>query len=435
MLRDDPVLVRILKNSGWLLSAKALSLPLQVAQSVLVARLLGVSGFGMLGVIVVYVTTSEKITSFRMNEVVVKFMTDAVVGQRMRMAAATLKGALLAEAWTTVFAFTLVWITVPYVAPYFIGDASANSLICLYTISSLIDIPLESSTAVLQVFDRYRVQAIGDVLGRGATLVAVAVVYALHGTMVHVIIAYLIGNLISTGVITVFAMILVRERLGAGWWRTPLAELGPKRREMTKFALSTNVGGTLSLIVKDSELLWLSFFTTPAAAGIYKLAKSWIAMVVIPAAPLVKSFYPEITRSVAANELDRTKKLLRKGTLLAAAWIVPIGVGFLAVSYWLVPWLYGRDYSPAVPTFAILIAGIGYSDILFWMRPCLLAFGRPDVALKITTLHAVLKIVLVITLVPLGGHLAMAGITSFLFVLGTTIGTLFILKCLRERRP
>jgi O-antigen/teichoic acid export membrane protein len=432
VLRNDPALVRILKNSGWLLSAKGLSLPMQVVQSVLIARMLGVSGFGTFGVITAYVEMARRLTSFRMNEVVVKFVTDALVARDKPRAAATIKAALGAEVCTSAVSFIIVWVTVPFVAEAFLGNSSANTFVLVYNASILIDCMLEPATGLLQVFNRFRVQALADVIGRAVALVAVAIVYLFHGEMLAVIIAYLVGNSVSTGIILVYAMRETAEQLGPAWWRTPMSVLRGRRRELASFAVSTNVGGTLSLVVKDSELLWLGYFTTPAAAGLYKLAKSWIGMVVIPAAPLVKSFYPAIAQTIAARELDNTKRLLRKGTALSALWIVPAGGCFLAVSPWMVPWLYGPDYRPAIAVFAILLLGIGSADILFWWRSVLLALGRPDVALGLTALQTVLKIVLVLTWVPTGGAIAMASISGGLFIVGAAGGTAFGLSRLRR---
>lgn len=430
MLRDDPAFVRILKNSGWLLSAKGASMPIQVAQSVLAARLLGVAGFGTIGLIITYVEVARRIASFRMNEVVIKFLTDALVRDDRAGGAAAVKAALIAELVSAFVGFAIVWATVPVLAPLFFDGSSLNDLILVYSLSMLIDCVLESATGALQVFDRFRVQAIADVIGKAVTLSVIAVAYALDGGLLAVLVGYLVGNTVSTGMVLFGALAESRRRLGARWWRTPLSALGGRGREMRSFAITTNVGGTLSLIVKDSELLWLGYFTTPAAAGFYRLAKSWISMVVIPAAPLVKSFYPEIARTIAAGDLPRTRKLLRKGTLLAATWIVPVGLVFLAVSPWTVPWLYGDGFSPAIPTFALLLLGVGFADILFWMRPALLALGRPDVALRITILNTVLKIALTVVLVPIGGQIAMASITGGLFILGTLIGVAYAMRAL-----
>jgi O-antigen/teichoic acid export membrane protein len=434
VLRNDPALARILKNSGWLLSAKGASLPIGVAQSVLVARLLGVDGFGTLGVVATYVATARRLASFRMDEVVVKFVTDALVIRKdHRLAAATIKLALLAELVGSIIALGLIWLSVPLVGRFFLGESVAVQFIYLYALTLVTDAVLESTTGALQVFGLYRVQAIADVVGKVVTLLGVVVAFVLERGLSAVVIAYLVGNAVTTAILVWAAIGEARSRLGAGWWRTPLGLLGPTRRELAKFALSTNLGATLSLVVKDSELLWLSYFTSPASAGYYRLAKSWISMVVIPAGPLVKSFYPEIARTIAASDVASTRRLLRRGSLLAAVWIVPVGLACLAAAPLAVPWAYGAAFQPAIGAFALLLLGVGVADIVFWMRPALLALGRPDVALRISALHTVLKIGLVITLVPIGGHLAMAGITGGLFILGTVLGGTFVLRRLAQQ--
>ena len=432
MLRDDPVFRRILKNSGWLLSAKGLSLPLQVAQSVLVARLLGIDQFGVLGIVIAFAVTAHRLTSFRMNELVVKYVTDALAARRNDQAAAVIKVALLAEVTTSLIAFGVALLAAPFAARWFIGDAAAATFITTYALSMLIDAVLESATGILQVFDRFRFQALAEVAGRVLTLGAVAVVYALDGGLPEVIAAYLVGNLLSTGAVVLGALHVTASQLGATWWRTPLRTLRGQGRAMTGFAVSTNIGATLSLIVKDSELLWLGLLSTPAAVGFYKLAKSWVGMVVIPAGPMTKAFYPEIARTIAAGNLTATRQLLRKGTVIAAAWVLPIGLGFLALSPWFVPALYGTEFKPAIAAFALLMLGIGLADIVFWTRPALLSLGRPDVAVRITLLHTVLKVTLVLAFVPDGGHVVMAGITGGLYILGACISTMFVIHNLRH---
>jgi len=435
VLRNDPTLKRILKNSAWLLSAKGASLPLQVAQSVLVARLLGVEGFGAIGVVMVYIATARRITSFRMDEVVVKFVTDALaVRDDRQLAAATVKIALLAELGSTLLAFALVWLSVPYAASWFLGDAAPMTLFYVASINIVIEAVLESTTGVLQVLNQYRAQAIADVAGRGASLLAVVVVFAMDGGPVAILVATLVGELVTSAILLWSALRALAERLGRAWLRVPLATLSAAtKREIRAFAISTNLGAALSMIVKDSELLWLGYFTSPADAGLYKLAKSWISMVVLPAGPLVKSFYPEIAAAIVSRDHERTTQLLRKGTKIAALWIVPAGLGFLALSPIFVPRLYGDEYVPAIASFAILLVGIGLARRFFWLRPVVLALGRPEIALRITALHSVLKVVLVTLLVPIGGFLAMSAITAGLFALGVALASYAVFPLLRER--
>ena len=77
-LREDPLIRRVLLNSGYLFSGNAVSAVLNVAQGILVARLLGDAGLGLLTVIMDFASNTNRLLSFRMSEVVVKYASEAL---------------------------------------------------------------------------------------------------------------------------------------------------------------------------------------------------------------------------------------------------------------------------------------------------------------------------------------------------------------------
>ena len=94
----NPLLRRVAQNSGYLLSSSTLAAGLSMVQSILAARLLGVTGFGVLGTVIQFVTVINRLTSFRMTEVVVKFAGEHQARGEGRLASATFKAAGLTEA-------------------------------------------------------------------------------------------------------------------------------------------------------------------------------------------------------------------------------------------------------------------------------------------------------------------------------------------------
>ena len=56
-IKDDPLLSKVLRSSGALLSTNTISLGLSVVQSILAGRLLGPSGFGLVAIIMSYAST------------------------------------------------------------------------------------------------------------------------------------------------------------------------------------------------------------------------------------------------------------------------------------------------------------------------------------------------------------------------------------------
>jgi hypothetical protein len=65
---QSPLVRRVIKNSGYLFSATGVSAALSIVQSILIARILGAYGFGVLGTIIVFTNIINNFASFRMSE-------------------------------------------------------------------------------------------------------------------------------------------------------------------------------------------------------------------------------------------------------------------------------------------------------------------------------------------------------------------------------
>ena len=122
---------------------------------------------------------------------------------------------------------------------------------------------------------------------------------------------------------------------------------------------------------------------------------------------------------------------MRHSTILAASWVLPVGALLAILAPWLVRTFYGSEFSPAVGAVWILAAGASLAQVFFWTRPALLALEKADVTLKITTAHAIAKVVLAVTLVPRFGFLGLAAILTLLNVSGVALSLYFIRDSLR----
>src|SRR3990172_2684427 len=70
----NPLFRRVLRNSGYLLSANALAMAGSMLQGALAARLLGVEGLGIVGLVTDFATNLNRLTSFRMGQLVVRYV-------------------------------------------------------------------------------------------------------------------------------------------------------------------------------------------------------------------------------------------------------------------------------------------------------------------------------------------------------------------------
>src|SRR5512146_1840044 len=130
--RQDRLLGAVVRNSSYLFSGNTISMGLNMVQSIFAARLLGVDGFGTLGVVTVFASTVNRLFSFRMGELVVKYMDQYRAAGQPQRAAAVVKTAALAESITSLLAFAVLVLLSPLAAQIFAKDPAATPWFLLY---------------------------------------------------------------------------------------------------------------------------------------------------------------------------------------------------------------------------------------------------------------------------------------------------------------
>jgi len=408
--KQDPLLRTIIKNSGYLFSSHSISLILSMVQSILAARLLGIGDFGVLGTITVFVSNVNRLFSFRMSELVVKYFGHALAENDKTRAAAVVKVAMLAEASTSLLAFVMVMLLTPWAAESMAKDPTTASWFRIYGVTILANLVYESSTGVLQVTRHFSSQAWLNIGQSVLTAVLITAAFLMKGNFLWVLLAYLAGKLVLGLGPVVVALRVLRETLGTGWWKANL-NLLPGRKGMLKFAVSTNLTSTVRLLVRDSELLWIAYFLSPVEVGYYKVAWAIINLIMIPVDPLNSTSYPELARCAAEKNWQQLRGLLRRISSISGVWTAACVVGLVLLGPWLVL-LYGPDTGPAYPILLVLLVGFGLSTFMFWNRSILLAFNQPGYALKVMTYAGLVKTALAFVVIPRFGYLGEAALMS-----------------------
>jgi O-antigen/teichoic acid export membrane protein len=421
-LKRNPLTVRMIRNSGYLFSANTLSAALSMAQSVIAARVVGVEAFGILGAITQFASVVNRLTSFRMGELVVSYLGEFLAKDKREHAAALFKAAALTEMSSSILAYGLLLLLAPLAARYMVKDEATTGLFMVYGLSILANFIAESATGVLQTFDRFRAIAVITVLQSMATLLIISAAAWMGGGLREVVLAYLIGKALWAGLTTLAALRQARLEWGTGWWKAPLSLIAPRRRDLLRFAVSTNISGTINLVSRDSDILWITALSSPVQAAYYKVAKAFMNVLLVPVTPLISTTYREVAREVAAKQWENVRYLLRSGSLISAAWTLPASLGLVIFGPWLVL-LYGPGFAPAYPALLILLVGVIVVNIVYWNRSVLLPLGMPDYPTKVSLVVAGLQISGMLLLVPRYGALAMAALLSgfFLFTAGILV--------------
>ncbi|MGB8251949.1 MAG: oligosaccharide flippase family protein, partial [Anaerolineaceae bacterium] len=322
--RKDHLLGRVVRNSSYLFISNAISAVL----SIVTANLLGVAEFGILGIIIAFVSNVNRLLSFRMSEFVVKYMGAAVAMGEKEKAAAIVKVAGFAETITSLFAYLVLIILTPFAAKYIAHDSGLMPLFFLYGISILSQFSTETATGILQVSGHYRTQALINLVQSLVTALGIVYAVIIHAGLFTVLLAYLVGKIILGLGPILAALYWLPRLLGTDWRQASLKAL-PPRNEILRFAVSTNFSGTINMVARDSEVLWVGYFFSPLIAGYFKTALAIINLVVMPVTPFIATTYPEIAQSVATRQWIRLKNLLRRVTILSGGWTLVVSFGLL----------------------------------------------------------------------------------------------------------
>jgi O-antigen/teichoic acid export membrane protein len=420
-LFGNELIQRVVKNSGYLFSATGVAAVLSMVQSILVARLLGVTDFGILGTITLFTSVVNKFASFRMSELVIKYVGEYTVAGDETRAAAVFKSAGILETLTSFFAFGLIWFLAPLGAQYLAKDVGATIWFVLYGLIVLANFMIESSTGLIQIFDRFKIIA-GITIGQSIlTLSLVGFVFLDRGGLYEVVLAYMGGKIIGAVALATAALVLASQEWGAGWWRAPVGLLRDRTQEIVRFAISTNISATINLVNKDGELLWVSYLTGPTGAGYYKLALSLANLIQLPLSPLPQATYPELSREVAGNKWGNMRNLLRQGSLIAFTYSFIAGMFLLIFGKPLIAFLYTPEFLPSYPALLILMVGLLVANTFYWNRISLLSLGLPDYPAKINLIAAILKFVGMITIVPIYGYLGSAALLSGFYIFSVSL--------------
>lgn len=414
--RTDPLLRRVVKNSSYLASSNTMAAGLSFIQGILVARLLGVERLGEITAIIAFVTAVNNLLSFRMSEVVVRHFTPPLVAGRTDEAAAVAKGAGLAEGGTSIVAFIIMFLLAPWAAQTFLKDPAASRWIVFYGVIILSNIVFETSRGILQSTHRFGQFASINIAQSILTFTLIFIAFLTTSASIPLVLtAYIAGKTLAGISIIILAVRALNENL-PGWWRIPL-RVYPGWRGLFSFALNTNLNGTVNIFVRDNIPLYIISLTSAAGAGYFRIAMSFINLLMLPVEPFISPTYSEITRTIAEKNYDVTLRLLRRVSSLVAVWVAAAGGFIILFGWWLIPLLYTAQYAPAYPAAVLLLVGYGAANIFSWNRPLLLALGKPTFPLVVAAAAGAVELALIFRLVPLYGYLAAAAILSgYLFV-------------------
>lgn len=384
-------------------------------QGILIARVLGVNEYGILGLITTYALFINQLVDSRVWETVIKFVAQFRSEGDSAKAAAVIKLSYLIDICTGTISFVLVLLTASLAAAIIVKDASMTQAIQLFGLSVLLTIPRDTSSAVLRINNRFRWLAYYN--GTEAILRFVGIIMILinNGGITQILIVYLAAS--AFGTVTLLTMVyMIRQEAGITKITTiSLRILKPHKQEIAHFIVATNVSSILRLI-RNSDLLLLGYLFTPTEVSYYRIARQLTNFMNLPLNPVFNASFPEFAYLWHTKQFQTLKQAVKRIIQLAFTISASIGIIFFVFGQSILVLTVTENFLPALPVFQWLIIGTMFAVTTSSLHPLLLAAGKANKITWASTGGLLVQISLILSLAS-SFNIVAAGIAYLSFYL------------------
>lgn len=227
-----------------------------------------------------------------------------------------------------------------------------------------------------------------------------------------------VAHFCTVYVVTLLLDALAKTVMG-GWgsWRK-MAWVTADFKPLLQFGLSVYVGRIMMLLSQKMDTYLLYFFAGQVALGYYSIAASFGEQLwMLPTAVNLV-----MMTNIASREKNEAAALTISASQVVFGLAAFGALGVAGIGFWLIPFLYGAEYGPAVRPFLIMLPGIVAISSYMLIEPFFQSRGRPIIPVKITALSSGANLLLSLLLIrPFGMTGAATAYTlSYLFQLVLT---------------
>lgn len=420
---SDLIFRRVFKNAGFLLSGKVATGLFGLAYLGLAARGLGIEQFGVLVLVQTYVQVITGLTTFHSWQAVIRYgaisvETDDTAGFQQLISFTT-----VLDVGGVVLGAVLAWFAVPFVGPVLgwsdevIAYAQPYSLLILFTI-------IATPTGLLRLYDRFDILAWQVMVTPAMRLIGVIVAVVTDAPLWGYLLAWFVAGVV--GGLTL---------LGLGWregvkqgrlngMRWSLRGVTSTHHKIWSFCLASNFHSSLQLVTGHMSTLLVGAVATPAAAGLFKVAREVATALTKPAELLTQSIYPEFARLGSTGEWSAFGGLIRRAATLAGGAGLTVLIIMALFGKPFLELVFGPDFGAAYGALVLLVAAAVITISGFSFDPALYAMGRPSVPLRVNAVVVLCVYVPLLVLLterfgPIGAGMAMLASASLIV---TTMG-------------
>lgn len=392
---------RTVKNAGWIIGARLVNKLLSFLVSILTARYLGPSNFGLIGYVAAYITFFASLCNLGINSVIIKNFAD-----HPQEEGTTLGTTMMLRA---VSSFLSALMIVGLVALLNDGDPVTVLVAALSSVGLLFQV-----IDTLKYWFQSRLQSKYAAI---ATVVAYLVVsaYKLVLLMTGKSVAWFaFATSLDHIVVAVFLLMAFRKNRGPAF-----SFSAAKAKQLLGASSSYIISGLMVSIYASTDKLMLERMLGTESVAYYTTAVSISTAWVFLLEAVIDSIYPSV---IKAHSVDEALFQTRNRQLYALVLYISFGVSVVItlLSYPIISILYGEAYLPSVAPLRIVVWYTAFSYMGVARNAWIVCKNCQKYLKFLYFAAAVVNVLLNLVLVPVWGA-AGAALASLITQMLTTV--------------
>ncbi|WP_336803669.1 lipopolysaccharide biosynthesis protein [Erwinia aphidicola] len=392
---SDGVFRTILRNAAYLASSNALSALLGLVALSCAGKGMSTQMFGVLVVIQAYAKGISDVIKFQTWQLVVKYGATAVDNKNIRQFRDVISFSFALDIASGAIAVVAGMLLLPLLAHSLGLDRQSLWLAILYC-TLIPSLAASTPTGILRAVDRFDLIAIQQAVRPLLRAAGSVISYLGDLGFAGFIITWYASNLIGGVLYWWFAARELRRRNIHHALRPRLFAPASRLAGAWNFVWTTNFAHSIWSARNSCSTVLVGIVLGPAAAGLFKIATSFLDATGSPAKLMEKSFYPEVMRLDPRSSQPWLLGL--KSACLAGGIGVLVALLVMVVGKPVISSVFGEQYLQAYHLIEIMLGAIVVSMLGFPQESLLFMAGKQRVFLVAQTLSSASYIALLIVL-------------------------------------
>lgn len=409
MSESDNRQKKLFLNASWLFSGKAVSGVSSGLQTVLLARVLGVTDYGLLQLVIAYIAIMNQFFDVRVWETAIKYIGTYWEEGKVDRTLAMIKLSYVLDIASGALSFVIAVLAAKLISTYIIHSPDAYIYIWIYALSLFVETAKMTSDAILRVFDKFKTIAFLNSTENVVRLGLVAVFLLAGWGIKGALYAFVLSNFIAFLVRMWFVLRTLYENNLSNWLGADIFLIREHWKEIGWYLGNTSLMATLKTgNDKYLGLMILGFFGGKDAVAFYRIGSSVATIVNKIVDTLYEAIFPELIRFTTAGSIQEFRKFIKSSTKNLMKLIVPVTIVIIILAEPIVKYIFGTDYLPATNALRVLALGVLIARYTYWINPALLALGKPGFRTVFYVVTTVAYLALMLILVPPYSYLGAA---------------------------